>query len=279
MISIETVHSRFFTGDSITYNGSSTQWLIEQAAEANDPAMRHYAAAGVMRALLDTPVGERNHDAFFGAVDWTRQAIADVQASKAEFEPMDNETRDYLESLPPVSGLFDAASMKATTANKPHVTAAIIDRFVPRDEPKLVIGLGHSGILSSIATYEALAGDNMFHPVRYSRNKTHDSAPVVSDGELERLHDLAEDRTVIVHDEDRGLCGDTIRGAIRYIDDVLDVSALGVTPVNARHPNHMWPEIIRRERYGKGFEAKSYSTWSDEYEEILAAAERNRVSD
>lgn len=269
MITIETGTYRFFTGDNVAYHDAATSWLIEQVTSVEDFAMRSYAAAGLMRALLDTPVRDRNDSAFIACIDWARDVILDVQAGKADITSAQPAVKAFVDDRPPVNGVFDATSMTATAANRPNVTAAIINRYVPATETKLVIGLGHGGILSSLATFSALPGENEFYPIRFSKSKAKDRVPVLADAEREHLEQLAQDRAVFVHDEDRGLWGSTIREAVQYVSQALNVPVYGITPVLARHPSQMWPEVIRKVPGEGKVSIDTYDVWSDEFKAIL----------
>ncbi len=269
MILIETGKYRFFVGDNVHYRQAPTEWLSEQAGTAEDLSMRRYAAAGLMRALLDTSIESRDGAPFPASIEWVQDVILDVQAGAPTISPAPKDVEEYVYHLPPVNGVFDATSVTATEANKPDITAAIINKHISKTDPKLVIALGHGGILSTLATFSALSGDNVFYPLRYSRNKAKDDMPVIADSERELLQKLAKDREVIVHDEDRGLTGDTIRTAVSYIDKAFNVSSFGVTPVLARHPGCMWPEIIRKAPDGRSFMTDTYSSGTQKFQAIV----------
>jgi hypothetical protein len=270
VITIETGTYRFFTGDNVAYHDATTSWLIEQASSAEDLALRSYAAAGLMRALLDTPVSDRNNSTFNDSIDWVREVILDVQAGIADVTQAQPAVKAFVDEQPPVNGIFDATSMAATKANRPNITAAIINRYIPAAEAKVVIGLGHGGILSSLATFAALPGDKVFYPVRFSKYKAMDNKPVLAAAEKNFLEGLVQNRAVIVHDEDRGLwSGSTIREAVHYINRLFGVSAFGITPVLARHPTSMWPQVIRKIPGKDEFSADTYDPWSDDFKAIL----------
>lgn len=269
MISIETGTYRFFTGDNVTYRDSEVAWLFEQAVGPDDIDMRSYAAAGLMRALLDTPVDERDTDEYLRSIDWATDVILSVQSGNVPSYPETTNVRDFIESLPPVNGVFDATSVTATKSNDPKITAAVISEHIPDNDEKLVIALGHGGILSSAATFSELPGNNAFYPLRFSKYKAKDGIPVLGDTEREHLGVLAEDRAVIVHDEDRGLGGDTLRQAVRFVNKTLGVNAFGVTPVLARNPYGLSPQIIRQDDRGV-FTYDTYDVWSDKLKAVKA---------
>jgi len=276
MITIETGTYRFFTGDNVHYHNAAASWLIEQVASADEEAMRRYAAAGLMRGLLDIPVARRG-PLFMDSVDWAHDVITHVLAGEPDVPTPAKEVQHFVEALKPVNGVWDATSVKATNANRPAVMANIIDRYIPKSEGKLVIGIGHGGILSSLATYSALDGYNAFYPVRFSRYKTKDLEPALANNEKEWLKYLARERAGIVHDEDRGLGGNTIRETVRFINKALGVSAVGVTPVLARHPGGLWPEVVRetevssRRGFYPSFKADVYDPWSKEFEALVSS--------
>jgi|GEM_PF-2133116 len=272
MITIEHGTYRFYSGDNVEYKDAATQWLMQCAVEADTPQMRNYAAAGLMRALLDTPKDGRG-EAFMAAVNWASRTIMDVQAGQALLPVAEPEVEAYMRELPPVNGVFDAKSVVATEANKPSLTAEVLHTVfegeIRRTDPKLVVAIGHSGVLSTLATYASLPGSNAFHAVRYRQHKGHDSEPVVSDTEMAWLREQAEDKTVIVHDEDRSFQGGrTIARVTRFMSDELGVPVYGITPVMARHPRSFWPEVVRKMPGQSELDYVEYAWGSDELKTI-----------
>lgn len=273
MITVETGKYRFFTGDNITYKDAEPSWLLEQAGIADEHAMRCYAAAGLMRALLDTPTDTRG-EAFLESVDCAKDVIINVQHDKAT-APIPPTVRTLVNSLSPVNGVLDATSVKATSANKPSLSAKLLDRYIPPHDAKLIIGLGHGGILSSLLTFAELSGDdNVYYPIRFSKYKSKDKQPMLGDGEVEHLKEISGGRAVVIHDEDRGLdIGGTINEAVRCIDQALDVRAYGYTPVLGRHPSNFWPQIVRYSAHGQLWRDE-YAWWSDEMKDLIRESEQ-----
>lgn len=265
-----------FTGDAVHYEDASMKGLIDLAATAEDPTMRIYAAAGLMRGILDTSAILRDDSPFFSAVGWARDAIMDTQAGRDLTDPH-ADVENYVRGLPAVNGVLDSVSTKATWANKPDATATIIDKHIPKDEAKLVIGLAHGGIVSTLATYAVLEGDNAFYPVRYSIHKQKDSQPVYSYDEAGLLQDLAKDRKVIIHDEDRGMYGNTMKMAIRYMCKFFEKRVYGVTPVMARHPGTYAPEVMWTSPSEQIY-SDTYHPYTDKLQEVMDEVARQEAA-
>lgn len=275
MIEVVNEEHRFYTGDTIHYIDAPTSALMETATEAEDPAMRLYAANGLMRALLSTSPILRDDLPFVAAIGWTRDVIMDVQATRDITDPHPD-VEDCVRNLPNVTGVWDSVSVTATATNIPKATETFIGRHIYYLAPKLVIGLGHGGIVSSLATYATMEGDNVFYPVRFSQHKAKDQEPVFSAGEAELLRDLAQDREVIIHDEDRGLRASTIREAVRSFAKFFEKDVWGVTPVLARHPHSYWPQIVWSDAKTFMKEA-TYNNRSQELREILDEVARQEI--
>ena len=133
--------------------------------------------------------------------------------------------------------------------------------------------------MSSLKTFGALSGeDNIFYPVRFSKYKTGDTTPALSDIEIEYLQRLALDRSVVIHDEDRGLSlRGTMTDALRFFDALLDTQSLGFTPVLARHPNDFWPQI-RQIRKNYSVMNITYEPWSDGLKQFLEPTTEDKES-
>lgn len=276
MIEIKREESRFFTGDAVRYKKCEPEWLLEQASLAADVDMRTYAAAGLMRALLDTPVSGRD-EAFRCSLEWARNVIAEVQAEANILSTPEEGVYNRVMGLPPVKGELDAVSVLATKANNPWASSLWLDKHIPEKEPKLIIGLGQGGILSSIKTFSAfrmLNEETTFYPVRFSRYKSKDEKPVLADEEIDYLKSVSADHVIVVHDEDRGLSGgSTLRHAVRSFDQIFRTSTYGFTPAIARHPSGFWPGIIHLRPYG-GFDFTENPHWSSEIEDLVVEAEK-----
>ena len=275
MISVEFGEYRFFSGDNVTYTDSSYSYLLEQAAAADTPEMRRYAAAGILRGLLDLPAMERHDQEFFDAVNWGRDVVLDVLKEEAPTEPSPA-TKSFIDTLPSVNGVFDATSIAATNAairqNNPLTTRAAIEKRSPVDRPKLFIALGHGGIVSSLATFAEMPEDTLVYPVRFSRHKAKDGKPCLSNRELELLQTYSVDRDVIVHDEDRSSSG-TIRTATSYFRSLLLRPTYGVTPATGRHPNGYEPEVVWYDDQDRA-NIDTYGVWSDKLADLRATVDQ-----
>lgn len=239
----------YFDEYVVKYKDVSTGWLLEAMNTSSDDELRLCAVSGLMRALLDTPGVERTEDDYLPAVQWISDAILGIQTGN-EFDEIGVELSSYLEGLPAVEGKIDFTSRLATSANHPRASAAIIEHHIPRSTPKLIIGLGHGGILSSLATYNELQGEKYYYPVRFSTQKRRDLKPAISYPEEVHLRRMAAGSAVIIHDEDRS-SGKTMQDARRYIDKILQVDSYGYTPTVSWKPDHFRPEISgRRARLG-----------------------------
>jgi hypothetical protein len=246
-------------GDRVAYSCAETGWLLDRAVDtAEQQSVKLFAAQGLMRALLETEENERLEDPelFVSSVNWTSGVLLDVLAARDPDTPApDIET--FLTTLPEVSGTLDHTTLHATFANIPEVSAAIIDRHIPKDSSKLVIGLGHGGIASALLTYKELGGDKTFYPVRFSRRKSHDQHPVLSVEEELYLRTLSESRTVIVHDEDWAT-GRTVEDAMMYFDDVLRTQSMGYVPVRSSMERTMHAAVYSRRAHLDGFRIEEY---------------------
>ena len=174
-----------------------------------------------------------------------------------------------------MNGVFDATSIAATNAalrhNNPRTTRAAIEVRSPAGKPKLVIALGHGGVVASMATFAEMPDDTLVYPVRFSRHKAKDDKPSLSNREWELLYAYSEGRDVIVHDEDRGFTG-TIRLATDYFRAELLRPTFGVTPATGRHPNGYEPQVIWYDDGGR-INTDTYGIWSDELTTLRASVE------
>lgn len=233
-------------GEGMKYEDAPTAWLFERSTTAPDHITRRCAAAGMMRALLDTQIEDRNEDPYINSVNWVRDVILATDQDQPAALPNDRNIADYIFGLPLVNGQLDTTTMAATLAHKPDAMTEFINDSILSTDPKLIIGLGNGGILSSLATYAALdQKDDAFYPIRFSRHqsKSHDSAPVVADFEKEHIKELAKDRTVIIHDEDRST-GLTIKYAAEYIARLIQKRTYGITPVDAERKHEFNPSVL-----------------------------------
>jgi hypothetical protein len=236
-------------GDRVSYRDAETGWLLDRVYDTDSTdGFKLYAVHGLMRALLDTEGWERNEkiEEFLPSVNWASGAMLDLLSSREPEDPS-REVVGYLAGLPEVSGIFDGTTIHATAANDPKLSTAVIERHIPKDTPKLVVGLGHGGIVSSMVTYGQLEGDNAFYPVRYSRRKRRDMYPALAEGEVAHLRDLAKDRVVIVHDEDWS-SGTTVDMAMLHLDEVLHTETLGYVPVESVQEYVSHPAVFTRDR-------------------------------
>lgn len=276
MIEIRKEVTRFYKGDTLHYKKCEPEWLLEQASSAASEDMRTYAAAGLMRALLDSPLSDRG-EVFRCSLAWVQSVITGAQAGATAYPTPEWEVYDRVMGLPPVKGKFDAVSVLATKANNPWASSVWLENHIPEEESKLIIGLGHGGVLSSIKTYTVLSGQNQetqFYPVRFSRYKFHDEKPVLADEEIDYLRDLSADRVIVVHDEDRGLSGgSTLHYAVRSINQLLQAPTYGFTPALGRHPRDFWPGIIHLRTNGM-IDSAEDAPWSNEVENTIREAKK-----
>lgn len=267
MITSTIEKTRFYTGEVITYAQAETAWLHDQALYGDDRESRSYAAAGIMRAVLN--VGqESRHEEYIDAVNWASELLLSIRADT----PVHSESLPaFVRELPPVEGKFDSVSTTATKANRPDVMAKLLTRVIGKDSPIFVIGVGHGGVIAAADTCIALGNQAKgFYPVRFSRHKMQDRDPVVSyAGENVHLLDQIEGTSVVVIDDDRSYVthASTIWAATTtfaiYFGDLVGSPVFGVTPVTGRHPNSFHPEIIS----GKGTTLLNAWAWGSELQD------------
>lgn len=272
MISIEHGEYRFFSGDNVEYRNSDPNYLFEQAATATSADMRRYAAAGIVRGLMNVRPEERAGQDYFDAINWGVRVILDVLRDSPVDEPSEA-TQSVLDDLAPVNGVLDTTSIKATEtalrADNSLLTRTAIERRSPPDRPKLFVALGHGGIVSSLATYSQFPEGSLVYPVRFSRHKAHDATPAVSDDEMQLLQDFANGRDLIVHDEDRNF-GETMDNAVKYFMKEISPTVYGVTPTHGRHPSAYSPQIFWYDETGR--KNDTYSSWSEKMIQLKAEA-------
>jgi hypothetical protein len=245
MITLTTEQHSSYTGDTITYEDAATTWLFEQALATDDIGQRAFAAAGLVRAVLDIPINERRFPDYFTAIDWSVGLLLSARGNPEEAQNQ-AQMNDYVARLPMVNAKLDSVSVTATRANEPSETARIIKEQTENPSDPLVIALGHGGIIPAADTFISLNCDNkLFYPVRYSRRKLKDESPVLAYPELEMLRIMAKDRPVVVIDDDRGLMSSTISQFTIQMSELLSTDVYGVTPVHSMHPSRFWPQVLR----------------------------------
>lgn len=234
---------RFTTGEIVTCDQSTPEWCFKTAVSGSDDAV--YAAAGLVRSLLDTDFSERSYPEHIDAIDWASDLLLGVCANQdISSYP---EPSAYVRKIPPlVNATLDSTSCVATRTNNPDKSAEVIKSKLSGNGGLLIIGLGHGGTISAAKTTTAMQGEGaIFYPVRYSMTKHHDRKPHIDpEHELDYLRTLAGGRAVVVHDEDYG-GGTTIRKAVKHLSRTLDTDAvMGYVPCTAHHSGRFEPTIV-----------------------------------
>jgi hypothetical protein len=219
-------YNQLTIGKEISYNYAEVSWCVRQAQESKNQSRRVAVAAGILRAILDVPLEERDTTEHGLAIRWSTRLLLRACAGKRKV--VTSQPSNYITNLPPVHGKLDDISMEATRSNRPNDMARFVRDQTGESADILLIGLGHGGVISAADTFLSLSGDNnRFYPVRFSRRKLKDPRPQLDDAEALRLQDLAADRVVVIHDEDCS-SGTTMLSAVEYFSTHLGTNALGV---------------------------------------------------
>lgn len=233
--------------DAVKYRNASTEWLFDYSRRCRSKTVSRFAAAGIVRALLDVPADKRENVPFIDSINWATENLLSLQYAGAR-KPVATpsaEIEDFVYSLPNVNNSeLDKTSIGATNANIPDRMAEVINETTLSNDPKLIIGLGHGGILASLATYSAMPEDSAYYPVRYSRLKLDDTNPVLAEQEKEYIRQLAVDRIIVVHDEDT-YTGGTLRRAVTYMADMLGGKVYGAAPHQCDGIEKFHPTVIQ----------------------------------
>lgn len=118
---------------------------------------------------------------------------------------------------------FDEITWEATTPERSKNTAErLADRHMGN---VLFIALGHGGVSAGMDVFlryceRVGSSDSDFYPVRFSRLKMADTTPRLTQEELQHLRILAQDRSVVVFDEDAS-SGDTLNTAERFFETLV----------------------------------------------------------
>lgn len=129
-----------------------------------------------------------------------------------------------------------------------RAAAALSEKIEGR--PLLLMPLCHGGLIAGAQTAllymrEHPESDTAFYPVRFSRTKKADHWPRVGSHELEHIRTLAENREVIIFDEDTNT-GKSVRGAVRYFRSalsarrVLGLANRDMRPDDVQHIQGTW---------------------------------------
>lgn len=219
---------------NIVYNDARPLDLLEIASEPEND-FRVYAAAGVTRCLLDTRLEARLEQGagFIAAINYSTELIQAAIRQEYALVP-DKMVRDIIEASPTIrDGYLDNTTIQATNFNKEYAarSASTVETIATRHKQRLIIALGHGGILSSMYTYLALkGGGNSFYPVLFSTQKSEHLHPQITPFEIDYLDQLARQAAVIVHDEDT-CTNTTLEKASVYFSQELDTSVTGFAPV------------------------------------------------
>jgi hypoxanthine-guanine phosphoribosyltransferase len=120
-----------------------------------------------------------------------------------------------------VEQTYDPTTLEA---QRPERAAAAAERLHAHIGVRdlLVLPICHGGLLPAIegtAYYQRMTGaDAATYPIRYSRTKQLDRRPKVQPEALEHMREAAQDRTVVVYDDDTKT-GRTVTRMLRYLQE------------------------------------------------------------
>ena len=215
------------SANGVHYTGADMSWCFEEATTTTDPVRAAFAAAGVLRGIMDTPIMERYDPAYPEAFSWASDLL--LRACSSDDIGDVAGIGDFAASLPPIDAQIDDMSLAATYKNRPAELAERIQETVGTDSNILLIGIGHGGTIPAASTFNALSGEgNVFYPVRFSRDKKKDRDPYLCGSELQSLEKIATTHTPVIVDEDRAT-GGTMQDATHFFHDNLHRRITGVT--------------------------------------------------
>lgn len=243
MITAEIQECEHYTGERITYCDTSPRWLFKQLRTESNTDKRAFAAAGLLRAVMDAPLEDRSTHAYQDGFEWATHLLLCMRSTTRPLSGRNYRMNDYVANLPHIKASLDSVTTAATRANQPTELATLIEKQHGVASNKLVIGLGHGGIIAAADTFLAMSGENVFYPARYSRNKHKDQRLRLSAKETGLLGEIAHDKTVVVIDEDSAT-SQTIETAIAELKNVLQTEVVfGATVVESSQPDRFDPQI------------------------------------
>lgn len=233
--------------------GKNMEWsgpvaaMVDQAAavSAGQESLTdgYWSSARTVRAAIDSRVGGPDRIMLISlATDVALRTYAGVGASEHITALRDSLSLAGLLGAN-VSQTADLTSSAANAAALSKAASAKISDRLP-GAPLLMVALCHGGLVAALQTalYTARRHDVVVYPVRSSLRKHGDYDVHLPDAdEIRHITKLAEDRTVVVHDEDAS-GGTTIQKAITGLRRLLwrtRPEILGVVNLDSRSPKEI----------------------------------------
>jgi hypoxanthine phosphoribosyltransferase len=247
MITASIGSHRFEDGPTYHYNGMSARELVKtivspeettdyvnvlEGVNASTVEIQQIAAAGLVRLAIEGPDYELIPEATKVLIATCREETDDISTDTLK-DPHSWDDR-YLLRGSLANASIDSASVLANRRNDTEETARKIESKLDSDEGIFVIGLANGGIISAARTFIELGGnDNQLSFVRFSRYKNKDMQPNMypyPKARVEWLRSLAEDRRVVIFDEDYTTRA-TLHEAVSYFAELFEKDVVGIAPV------------------------------------------------
>ncbi|MDB5175175.1 MAG: hypothetical protein JWM81_33 [Candidatus Saccharibacteria bacterium] len=229
--------------EDMQYDGTFGEVVstIERSLEWRDDAPAVLSVARLIRSLLDT----KADTAYTGVTFEGVRAVTKFALSVFDGTTTPATIYDLLSDNPgsrlafdtPVHQTKDITTFDSTSLEKITDAAARLAELVGKEDV-LFLSLCHGGLIAGAGTFMTREqarpqGDSLFYPVRFSRYKHGDAAPMLSHDEVQRLRSESVGRALVVFDED--MCsGNTLEYAQEHFARLFGRPVAVLTTNNLR---------------------------------------------
>lgn len=128
---------------------------------------------------------------------------------------------------------YDNVTTVSSMAQHSKRSVNLLENELKSNEPILFIPLVYGGLPAGMDVYlrytcpKDIHEQSYFHPIRFSLHKSKDKIPHILPHEYEFIQSLAENKKVVIFDEDRNT-GHTMSKAMRFIKDITGGEVYGL---------------------------------------------------
>lgn len=182
----------------------------------------------IIRGVLDGKIKQNSGNSVVDVVNAATEAALSVYSNPgSHVERLDNLVNtlertgnSHLLYAPVVQGV-DSVTLKAAQGHLSEESAHYFKEALGGGDALFLL-VGHGGIMAGMDTflkYKAATGseNSIAYPVRFSRDKMKDKTPQLDRDEIEYLRKVAEEKDVVVFDED-SYTGGTLRLFGNYLE-------------------------------------------------------------
>jgi hypothetical protein len=198
--------------EDMRYDGTFGEVVstIDHSLERRDDAPAVLSVARLIRSLLDTKADTAYTGITFEGVRAVTKfalSVFDGTATPAAiYDVLSDNPGSRLAFDTPVHQTEDITTFDSTSLEKITDAAARLAELVGKEDV-LFLSLCHGGLIAGAGTFMTREqarpqGDSLFYPVRFSRYKHGDTAPMLSHDEVQRLRMESVGRAIVAFDED-----------------------------------------------------------------------------